>query len=125
MSIKIYKSKGFDRFARKEGITDEMLVATVKDVEKGLIDADYRGGVIKQRIARANEGKSGGYRSIIMYIKGKKAFFEYGFSKSDRDNIARDEVQEFKALAKIVLGFSDADLAKAVKAGVYKEVRDD
>ena len=39
------------------------------------------GGVIKQRIARPNEGKSGGFRSIILYRQGEKAFFVFGFPK--------------------------------------------
>lgn len=51
-----------------------------------MIDADYGGGVIKQRIARPHEGKSGGYRTIILYRQHAKAFFVYGFSKNERDS---------------------------------------
>jgi len=64
--VKIFKNKWFSKFAREEGILDSDLCETVKDAERGLIDADYGGGVIKQRIARPNEGKSGGFRSIIL-----------------------------------------------------------
>lgn len=69
--MKIYKNKWFAKFARKEKIADSKLCEAVHNAERGLIDADYGGGVIKQRIARENEGKSGGYRS----------FFVYGFPK--------------------------------------------
>ena len=49
--------------------------------------------MIKQRIARPGEGKSGGYRSIILFRKGTHAFFVYGFAKSDRENIEDDELR--------------------------------
>jgi hypothetical protein len=95
----------------------------VKDAEAGNIDADYGGGVIKQRIARRNEGKSGGYRLVILYRKGDKAFFVYGFLKSERENINDAEEREFKKLAKVTFALSEEELAKLVKIGVYKEVQ--
>ncbi len=77
--MKVYKSKWFAKFARKERIVDAKLCEAVRNAEHGLIDADYGGGVIKQRISRPNEGKSGGYRSIILFRKGEISFFVYGF----------------------------------------------
>ncbi len=71
----ILKNKAFSKFARKEGISDATLREIVKDANDGKIDADYGGGVIKQRIARPNQGASGGYRSIILFRQGKRAFF--------------------------------------------------
>ncbi len=65
--MQIFKNRWFTKFAKDEDISDEKLCKAVKDAENGLIDADYGGGVIKQRIARPHEGKSGGYRSIIFY----------------------------------------------------------
>ena len=61
-SVRIFKNKRFARFASQEGIDDSKLREAVRDAEAGKIDADYGGGVIKQRIARPGEGKSGGYR---------------------------------------------------------------
>jgi hypothetical protein len=69
----------FGRFARKEKISAKSLWEAVDRAEKGLVDADLGGGVIKQRIARPGESKSKGYRSIVLYRKGDKAFFVYGF----------------------------------------------
>ena len=54
---------------------------------QGLIDADLGGGVIKQRIARKSQGRSGGFRSIVLFRKGQLAFFVYGFAKSNRQNL--------------------------------------
>jgi hypothetical protein len=48
--VRIFKHKWFAKFAKKEGISDAKLCKAVKDAESGKIDADYGGGVIKQRI---------------------------------------------------------------------------
>ena len=48
----ILKNSWFTKFAKKERISDAKLCEAVKNAEAGLIDADYGGGVIKQRIAR-------------------------------------------------------------------------
>jgi len=57
--MRIFKNKAFAKFARKEQISDAKLWEAVTAAEKGNLDADYGGGVIKQRIARTNQGKSG------------------------------------------------------------------
>ena len=110
--MRIFKNKWFVRFARKERITDAKLAEAVRNAEKGLIDADYGGGVIKQRIARPGQGKSGGYRSIIIFRKGNMAFFVYGFAKNERDNIDESDERDFKDLAKVLLALSDEGLKK-------------
>ena len=107
-------------FARKERISDAKLCEVVKDIEAGKIDADYGGGVIKQRIARPNKGKSGGYRAVILYRLGDKAFFVYGFPKSERENINKAEERYFKKMAKATFAFFDNEIAKLIKAGEYK-----
>ena len=121
--MRIFKSKWFAKFARKERITDAKLREAIKNAEQGIIDADYGGGVIKQRIARPNEGKSGGYRCVILYRKDDKSFFVYGFLKSERENINEVEEREFKALATLTFDFSEDELAKLLEAGAYKEVK--
>lgn len=123
--MKIYKSKWFVRFAKQERITDAKLCEAVENAEKGLIDADYGDGLIKQRIARPGEGKSGGYRSIILFRKGERSFFVYGFAKSDRDNIDKSDERDFKELAAVLLNASDEQLADLVESGKYQEVRHD
>ena len=120
--MRIFKNKWFTRFVRKEDIRDAKLWEAVEDAEQGNIDADYGGGVIKQRIARPNEGKSGGYRAIILFRQRNKAFFVYGFSKSDRENIDEAEEHEFKELARRTFAFSDNELEHLLKTGAYQEV---
>jgi hypothetical protein len=63
VSVRIFKTKVFVRFARGQRITDRDLREAVDRARRGLIDADLGGGVIKQRVARAGQGRSGGFGS--------------------------------------------------------------
>jgi len=94
----------------------------VTRAEKGQIDADLGGGVIKQRIARPGHGRSKGYRTIIFFRRGATAFFVYGFSKSQRANIVDVEVAQFKEAAKHVLALTGKQLADLLKNGEFIEV---
>ena len=87
---RIFKNRWFIRFTKREKISDAILAKAIADAEKGIISADLGGNIIKQRIARPGQGKSGGYRTIIIFKKGDKAFFVYGFSKSGRENIDKE-----------------------------------
>jgi len=120
--LRVFKNAWFERFARKEKISAESLLDAVERAEKGLIDADLGGGVIKQRIARPGAGKSSGYRSIVIYREGKKAFFVYGFPKSNVGNIRDDEVEQFKKAAKSILALSDNQIRKLTESGQFEEV---
>ncbi|WP_076791887.1 type II toxin-antitoxin system RelE/ParE family toxin [Chlorobium sp. KB01] len=121
--MRIFKNRWFAKFAKDEGISDGRLCKAVKDAENGLIDADYGGGVIKQRIARLHEGKSGGFRTIIFYRHGEKAFFVYGFPKNEQENISKADVKEYKELAKITFALSDDKLNKLIQTGALKAVK--
>jgi hypothetical protein len=121
--VRIFESRWFQRFARREGIEDAALREAVARAEAGQIDADFGGEVIKQRIARPVEGRSKGYRTIILFRRGAKAFFMYGFSKSQRANIDNREVEEFKDAAKHILALPEEHLAELSKRGDFVEVK--
>jgi hypothetical protein len=121
--MRLFKSKAFARFARSQRITDEDLCEAIARAERGLIDADLGGYVMKQRIARDGEGKSGGFRSIIFFKSGDKAIFVHGFEKSAKANIAANELREYKAAAKIILKYSDEQMNIAVASGAYVEAK--
>ncbi len=121
--MRVFKTKPFARFADNEGIDDDELCDAVRRAEKGLIDADLGGGVIKQRLAREGQGKSGGFRSVVLFRRAEKAFFVYGFAKNDRANIKRDELMAFRKLADQMLGYDDQALAAAMKNGTITEIR--
>ena len=120
--MKVYKNAWFARFARKQGITDRTLLDAIGRAGRGLVDADLGGGVIKQRVARRGQGKSGGFRTIVLYRMPDRAFFVYGFAKSDRADLDRDEEAMFKKAAIQVLGLSEAQLAELVANGQFSEV---
>ncbi len=90
---------------------------------EGQIDADLGGGVIKQRIGGSGQGRSGGYRTIILFRRGARAFFIYGFAKSDRANIDQVEEQQFREAAKYVLGLPERQLADLLGRGDFVEAR--
>jgi len=121
--VRIFKSRWFQRFARKEGIADVVLCEAVARVERGQIDADLGGGVIKQRIARPGQGRSKGYRTILLFRRGALAFFVYGFAKSQRANIGCDEEEQFKEAAKQVLTLTGTHLAELLRRGDFVEVK--
>ena len=73
--MRIFKNAWFERFARKQKLDAAALRDAIQRAERGLIDADLGGGVIKQRVARPGQGKSGGYRTIILYRQAHRAFF--------------------------------------------------
>ncbi|MBE0531189.1 MAG: type II toxin-antitoxin system RelE/ParE family toxin [Rhodospirillales bacterium] len=119
---RIFSTKVFGRFASHEGILDDDLCEAIARAEAGQIDADLGGGVIKQRIARRGRGKSGGFRTIILFRRETMAVFVYGFAKSDRDNIRPDELKAFRQLAAAMLSLGDAALAAATRNGTLREI---
>ena len=60
-----------------------------------------------------------------MYRSGDKAFFVYGFPKSERGNVRKDELEAFKALANEMFGYDKTALAEALKSGAIAEVKCD
>jgi hypothetical protein len=124
MAVRIFRNAWFERFARKQRIADTALIEAVRRAERGQIDADLGGGVIKQRVARVGQGKSGGYRTIILYRQEQRAFFVFGFAKSEQANIDDDDEAQFKKMAKELLALSDAQMAMLIERGRFSEVED-
>jgi hypothetical protein len=123
--LRTFKTKVFTRFADKAGISDVALCRAVRDAERGLVAADLGGGVIKQRIARPGQGKSGGFRTLIVFKPGIRGIFVHGFAKNERDNIEKDELAAVKRLGAELLAYDDEALARAVASGVLLEVKCD
>ncbi len=118
----IYKAKTFARFARREKLMNASLIEAVERADRGLVDADLGGGIIKQRVARQGQGRSGGYRTLIAYRSGDYAVFMFGFAKSERDNIDPDELEALRLVGGQWL--VDAEkIARDVAAGILIEVK--
>lgn len=123
--MRVFKNKVFSKWAAKEGLDDTALLAAVEEIERGLIDADLGGHVVKKRVAIGGRGKSGGVRTLLAYKIGNKAFFVYGFAKNARANISAEELKALKHLAKELLGYGDKALSEAIKHGALIEVKND
>jgi hypothetical protein len=119
------ETKWVGRFTRRERIRDSDLAEAVRRAGRGLIDADLGGGIIKQRVARAWQGRSGGFRMLLAYREGHRAVFLYGFAKSERENIADDELETLREIGAVWLAADAQRITKAIKENALQEVRDD
>jgi hypothetical protein len=120
--VRVFKTRVFARFARKERLTDECLCEAVERANRGLIDADLGGALIKQRVARPGQGRSGGFRVIIVWRRRDRAVFLHGFAKSERANISARDLADLKDLATMLLGYSDQQIGTASIKGELTEV---
>lgn len=123
--MRVFKNGWFQKFARKEKISDAMLCEAIARAERGQIDADLGSGLIKQRVARLGAGKSGGFRTLVFFRTQKRAVFAFGFAKSDMANLDNADEAYLKKAAKLVLGFTDEQMDAEVVAGCMLEVKCD
>ena len=93
--------------------------------ERGLIDADLGGGLIKQRVARPNEGRRGGYRMLVGYRQGHRAVFLFGFAKSDLDNVKEEQLAELRPTGQLIIIAGAATLEHDLKTGNLLEIDND
>jgi len=123
--VRTFKTKWFARFARRESIADKSLREAIERAERGSIDADLGGGLIKQRVARQGQGRSGGYRTIVAYRAKSRAVFLFGFAKSEQENIEPDELVFLRRLGENWLAADTAGIQEELDAGNVQEIEDD
>jgi hypothetical protein len=97
----------------------------VARADSGLVDADLGGGVIKQRVARPGQGRSGGYRTLILFRQGDRAIFAFGFAKNAQASISKADLALLKDAAAEALGWSGAQLDTLVASGALVEIGDE
>ncbi len=120
--MRIFKTKWFSKWAKKERVSDTALRYAVSEMEDGLIEADLGGFVYKKRIHLDGRGKRGGARTLLAYKAKDSAFFIYGFAKNERVNITGKELKALKLLATDLLNYSSQKLQNAINAGEIIEV---
>jgi hypothetical protein len=111
--MRVFKTKVFNRWAKREGLADPSLCEAISEMLQGLVDARLGGGVVKKRVARAGEGKRGSYRTILATNLRDRWFFMFGFAKSERDNIREDELKMLRQLAAALVRMDDPAIAEA------------
>ena len=112
----------FSKWAKSEGIADLILKKAVEELDQGLLDANLGGSLIKKRIARKGQRKRGSFRTIVVFQKGYKIFFVYGFAKNQSDNISDQEIKALKKLAKDLLDAPEVKLNEMIINGNLYEV---
>jgi hypothetical protein len=85
-------------------------------LDKKLGTVDLGSNVYKVRIAK-DKGKSGGYRTILIYKKNFRCLFVYGFEKNKQDNIPKNQLEDFKKYSQIFLNFSEENLKSMLDEG--------
>lgn len=120
--MRIFKTRLFAKWAQKERLTDDLLSQAICETERGLIEANLGGNVYKKRIAQKGRGKRGSTRTILVYRSSINAFFIFGYSKNEKDNISDDELKQTKELAKELLSYTTTQLNKLVETGKLIEV---
>lgn len=120
--MRVFKTKWLGRFARRERITDGSLLEAIDRAERGIIDADLGGGLIKQRVARPGQGRSGGYRMIVVYRTKDRAVFLYGFAKSEQEDIEAADLADLRLIAVDFLAADEEGFKRIIAQQDLKEI---
>ena len=123
--MKIYKTKEFARLACKERVDDLKLCEALARADRGLLDATLGKFLIKQRVARPNEGRSGGYRTIVFYQQTTRAVFLHLFAKNDKGNLTNDELAAYRDLAKHLAELTAQQVKMLLDHGKWLEIERD
>lgn len=121
--MRIFKSKWFNDWSNSESLDDSVLKVAIEEIIAGLIDAELGGNVVKKRVRIAGFGKRSGFRTLIAFKSGDKAFYIFGFAKNARDNVTAKELKAIKALAKKLLTMRSEEINAAVRAGSLYEIK--
>ena len=111
--MRVVKSPEFAKRAGKFGLDDAALLRAAEEIQNGKIDARLGRHLIKQRIARTGGGKSGGYRSIIVYVMGDRMLFVYAFPKNEKASLNAHELDLYRDAAKVLAELPIEELLKA------------
>lgn len=114
-SARAFITAWLTKTARKARISDVELCQAIQQAMLGQAD-DLGGGVFKKRL------NGNMHRSIILAKGGRYWVYEYLFAKKDRDNIEDDELVNFRALAKVYAGLSDAQIEQLIQSQDLTEI---
>jgi hypothetical protein len=120
--MKILKSRWFNKWAKNARIKDISLCKAIDNISLSSV-VDLGGGLFKVRVPRSDSGKSGGFRSILIYKKDNLALFVLGFAKNEKDNINSSDLADLKKQAKHILNFSNKQIGDLIQNGTLLEVK--
>lgn len=121
---RVFKTKTFDRWAKKL-LSDDLLLRAAVEIDRGLFEVDLGQGVCKKRIAMPGCGKSGSTRTLVAKKHKKAIFFLVGRQKSDAgSDFSAVEEELAKIVARSLEHADDARLNELLGDGELKEIRD-
>jgi len=62
---RVFQTRHFSRWLKKTELSIEALCKAVEEMERGLIDANLGGGIMKKRVALPGRGKRGSTRTLV------------------------------------------------------------
>jgi hypothetical protein len=125
MALRLLKNRGFERAARKDGLTDKALCKAAAEIEAGLVDARLGGFLLKKRVAKAGQGKRGGFRVILAHRQGDRLFCLFMFQKNERDNISDAERVALSEIGDEYMSLTVKKLNRLIADSVLIEVKCD
>lgn len=111
------KTKWFNKWAKKNVVSDKILLKTIENVSNNLSTSNLGYGLYKVRTPKIGQGKSGSFRTILVFKESDIAIFIYGFSKNEKDNLDKDELKYFKKLAKDLIAINRIKYLELEKIG--------
>jgi hypothetical protein len=113
------KTRWFNKWAKKNSISDKILLNSIQDLSSNLGTVNLGTGLYKVRTAKDGQGKSGSFRTIVVYKESDIVIFIYGFSKSEKDNLSSEELKYFKKLAKDLLSINNQKYKEMIELGNF------
>ncbi len=113
------KTKWFHKWAKKNAVSDNNLKKTIENLSNNIGTVDLGSGLYKVRTPKIGQGKSSGFRTIVVFREADIAVFIYGFAKSDKANLDNQELKYFKKLSKDLLEIERAKFIELEKQGIF------
>jgi hypothetical protein len=121
-ATRVFKTRQFSRWVRRTALSDATLCEAVSEMQRGLLDADLGGGVLKKRVALPGRGKSGGARTLVATNRADRWFFVFGFAKNERASVSGEELEALQALAADLLKLAAKELDTLIGTGALQEI---
>ncbi|MBF0553146.1 MAG: type II toxin-antitoxin system RelE/ParE family toxin [Nitrospirae bacterium] len=123
--MRVFKNKWFNRWARREDISDSVLCDAVKEIIAGEVEGNLGGCLFKKRLPRTGEGKRRGYRVLVGYRRPnvQRIIFLYAFAKSGKANVSDREEAALGLAAESFISAVDEQVTKLLAINSVWEVQ--
>lgn len=118
------KTKWFNKWAKKNLVSDKILLKTIENVTNNLGTSSLGYGLYKVRTPKVGQGKSGSFRTILVFKEADVAIFVYGFSKNEKDNLNSNELKYFRKLAKDLLEINRQNYLELERTGNFFSIKE-